>query len=413
MTRLQKVQMRQSELKVKLNAMLDTEIEKRAETYSDDLDKLTKELRAIEGELQAAILADDSTTETQSDDGESKEFDDILRRSAVGDFLSEAAFDKPVEGASAELRQALDLGANTLPLDVLLLDTDDDNDREQRADAVTNHATAIQENQSSIAGRIFAGSAAAYMGVQRPTVPVGDSTYVTLATGTTADVRSDGVEKDADAATFTSVTVSPVRQTARYLFGIESTARLRGMEDALRADLTATMSDKLDKLALQGQAAVANVSPAVTGLVNTLTDPTNPSTVATWTDFLDLYTDRVDGMYSQDGGNVRVLVNPATFKAAYKLQIATSGELLRDRLPSGRFRASANMPASTNANIAKVLAFAAGRRGFVQPVWRGVTLIRDPYSNAAKGQIALTVVMLTGAVMVDSKPYHLAEVKTA
>ena len=411
MTRLQKVQMRQSELKVKLNAMLDTEIEKRSETYSDDLDKLTKELRGIEGEYQAALVADNSTTETRSDDGESKEFDDILRRSAVSDFLSEAAFDKPVEGASAELRQALDLGANTLPLDILLADSD--GDQEQRADSVTNHATAIQENQQSIAGRIFAGSAAAYMGIQRPTVPVGDTTYVTLATGTSADVRSDGVAKDADAATFTSVTVSPVRQTARYLFGIESTARLRGMEEALRADLTATMSDKLDKLALRGQAAVANVSPAVTGLVNTLTDPTDPTTVATWTDFLNLYTDRVDGMYSQDGSNVRVLVNPATFKAAYKLQIATSGELLRDRLPAGRFRASANMPDSTNANIAKVLTYAAGRRGFVQPVWRGVTLIRDPYTNAEKGQIALTVVMLTGAVMVDSDVYHLAEVKTA
>ena len=104
-----------------------------------------------------------------------------------------------------------------------------------------------------------------YLGIERPTVGVGESTYVALVSGAAADFRSDGVAKDADAATFSTKTVSPSRVTARYLFGVESTVRLAGMEAALRADLAATLADKLDAVALSGQAAAANTSPAVEG----------------------------------------------------------------------------------------------------------------------------------------------------
>ena len=228
----------------------------------------------------------------------------------------------------------------------------------------------------------------------------------------TADFRSDGVGKDADEATFQTKTVQPARVTARYLLGVESTARVKGLEEALRADLNAVMSSKLDRVALTGQVAVNNVSPAIEGLISQLTDPDDPDTVAAWLDYYGIYSDRVDGKYSTDGANVRVLVNPETFRHAAGLQVATSGDLLIDRLPSGRFRASANMPA-TASTIATALSYASGRRGFVQPVWRGVQIIRDVYTRAAEGQVALTIVMLTGAAMVDSGPYGRHEFKVA
>ena len=149
------------------------------------------------------------------------------------------------------------------------------------------------------------------------------------------------------------------------------------------------------------------------GIISQLADPENPAAIAAWADYLSLYPSRVDGKQSMDGLNVRLLVNADTYKNAHALQIGVSGELLGRELPAGRFRASANMPA-TAATIATILSYTASpRAAFVQPVWRGIQLIRDVYSKASEGQIALTAIMLTGGAMVDSSLYGRHEVKIA
>ena len=38
------------------------------------------------------------------------------------------------------------------------------------------------------------------------------------------------------------------------------------------------------------------------------------------------------------------------------------------------------------------------------PVWAGIELIVDPYSNAKKGERLLTAIEFIGAVMVDANP---------
>ena len=48
-------------------------------------------------------------------------------------------------------------------------------------------------------------------------------------------------------------------------------------------DVQSTLEDKMDFLALQGQAVVNNVSPKVDGLLNSLTDPGAAAAIATFT----------------------------------------------------------------------------------------------------------------------------------
>ena len=409
MTKTQRLELRASEIRQRLNE-LSGMAELTDETRSE-MDTLSAEYADVERQKRAAIIAGDTPSETPepNDDAETREIDGLIQRAEIRNYLVSAAQGVGVDGAERELRQAI-LGEaapeTDMPIDILM-------PLEQRADASTDVANAIQHNQQNTVGRIFAETSGAYMGVQRPSVPVGETHYYALSGGATADVRSDGVAKDAEAATFTTESVAPVRATARYLFGVETTARIRGFEEALRADIRAVLGDKLDKLALNGQAAVANTSPAVEGIISQLTDPTDPTAVAAWNDYYGLYASRVDGKLSMDGSNVRLLVNPDTFKHAVGLQVATSGELLRRELPAGRFRASANMP-DTVSTIATILSYtASARTGFVQPVWRGITLIRDQFSKAAEGQVALTAIMLTGAAMVDASQYGRHEVKIA
>ena len=76
---------------------------------------------------------------------------------------------------------------------------------------------------------------------------------------------------------------------------------------------------------------------------------------------LSAYDDAIDGIAATDDSNVRMLVNLDTWKYIRTLQIDTSGSLLRDRLPAGRFRASANMPAGAEQHSHRV--DLRGRRG--------------------------------------------------
>ena len=323
-----------------------------------------------------------------------------------------------VSGAAAELRCATlgdDCPAEYMPLDVL---RNMPAERQYRVDAVTSIPTAIQDNQSSIAGRLFAMGSGDYLGWDRPTVAFGTQSYVSLTMGGVADFRVAGVALDAAAAAFTTKAINPSRVQSRIFYDNIIDVKMRGASDSLAADLRMQLTDKLDAVGLNGQAAVANVSPALVGVISALPDPTNPGAVGVWTDFLDAYDDAVDGKIAMDADAIRMLVNANTWKYARGLQIATSGDLLRDRLPSGRFRVSANMPPTpttgADANVATALAYAAGPgRGFTQAIWRGVRLVRDIYTNSSEDQTSVTATMYCGQDMVDPVRYRRLEFQTA
>ena len=372
----------------------------------DAITKLSLELRSMESLIGAAILAgEDATVEATSDTPEGREIRELIGKSSILDFAIEANGGGAVSGAPLELRQEL-LGdyPGFMPLELL----------ERRADAVTNIATAIQDTQQPIAARVFPRSAADYLGVVSETVPIGTVSYPRLSAGTTANVRSPGVELDGAAAVLTTVELNPVRLTASYTFSGETLAKVRGFEEAIRRDIQAVLSDKRDSLSINGQAAVTDVSPAVVGIISALTNPTNPSAVQTALGVLRHYDAAVDGKYAQDTAEVRLLVNGEAYRYANGLQIATSGDLLRDRLNASTFRVSANMPAAAS-NIATVLRYAAGAgaMGFYMPHWAGLEMIVDPYTLAKKGQRILTAVMHVGWMMVDAAAYGRLEWKIA
>lgn len=251
-----------------------------------------------------------------------------------------------------------------------------------------------------------------------PTVPVGTTTYPRINSGTTADVRNPGVELDGAVATLDTVSIYPVRLTASYTYSSESLVKVVGFEDALRSDLQAVMMDKYDSLAINGQAASGTDSPAVTGIISSLTDPTNPGAEADWEDYLAAYDDRVDGKFAMTDAEVRLLVNADTYQHALGKTVGTQGRagLLRDRLPRERFRVSANMPA-TASKRATAIAYAYGARnlarGFIMPTWSGIELIPDRITKAKAGQRVLTAVMHVGFGAVDMRAYTRLEYQTA
>ena len=417
-TRVQELEIREGEIKVAMNDELDKAAEDRTE---GKVEQLRTELRSVTTDLLAAreLEANELPAPT-TDNPEQRELREIRQRVRVEDYYLEVFDGKLIDGAAAEYRSAM-LGKedrpSMMPL-AMLMDADElhappDPEREVRVDAVTGITTAAVENQATIAGRVFNASATAYLGAMMPTVQTGDYNYPHISAGTSADVRSPSQELDGTAATVTVEKVSPVRLTASYTFTRESLTRVEGIESSLQADLRAAMQEKLDSLVINGQAASGSTSPAIEGILNTITK-VDATAVSTWADFLSEYAAAVDGKAAATAEGVRLLVGPAMYKFAYALQIATSGQLLQQFLPPAIFRASGAIPAvASDKQPAIRYANTGPRPGMVVPTWAGLEIVTDRTSRAKAGEVVMTAIQLSGWKLVDDAKYGHIEFQNA
>ena len=296
-TRLQKLQLRQSELRSQMGEILDKE--DRGDEDRTRLSDLSREMRSLEGDLQAALLIEEEPVEKtekredgKGEDAESKELDGLLQRASILPYFGEAVSQRDVGGVEHEVRQALlgdEARGGLVPFEMLLPDG-----REERVDTATTVAAAARTpgSQASVLQRVFTKSIAAMNKVSMPMVEVGQANFPVLASGTTAAMVNAGTAHDATAATFTGFSLDPVRLSARYVFRYEDVAKLRNYESVLRRDLTATMTDAMDNQIVNGDGSAPNVS----GFLNELTAPSDPGAATTWNEWLKAHTDQVDGL---------------------------------------------------------------------------------------------------------------------
>ena len=397
-----------------------TEAEQRA--YDDRAGKLEKEINAAltyEGGQMAIAEAEHVISDSQVT-AEQREFRRMVERADGDDFLRDAALGTNSGGAAGEMRKhLLDTDdprsvplAALLPRDAFNLGT-----AEERADVSTSlGSTYGGTDAENLAARVFQGSAVAFLGVQSPTVQPGSKTYNMVLTGATADVRLPGVGNDSVAGTVRNTDIVPARVTARMTVAREDLSIIPGLLAGWQADLRGALMLERDRMVLNGQAAVNNVSPLVEGILRAVAETSDTANVANYSDYLN-YADDVDG-YSDDGSNIRMIANAAIFKHARGLSVgpaASAFALLRDRpeMGPGRFRQSEAMPDSSNANIGDAITARVGHRGAVSPVWNRLEIINDPFSNASEGLIHLTAYMLTNVGIADPKVFRHLQFKTA
>lgn len=417
MTNAQKIQVRQSEVRQSISKLLDTPEADRSDTFTDDLAKLSKRASALETELQAALLSESEPDETRADDSETpegREIADLSKRASIGPFLLEAAKGHQVDGAEHEYRQALlgdEARAGLLPVEMLLT-----NEAETRADTATAVPAGVASTgtQAAIMERVFNRSIAARLGVAMPTVAVGTATFPIFTAGTTAKQKAAGAPVDAEAGTLTAESLRPTRLTARYLFRIEDTYVLRGYEQALRRDLSATMSDAMDGQIVNGN----GTAPNVTGFLHELTAPTDPTDATDYKAFKDAFLEQVDGLNAFRLSDVRAVLGAASYRhgeSTYRNTTEAEASLIEHMGPRlGGLSVSARIPAPASNIQTNVLALTSyPGRNAAAPVWRALELIRDPYGGAASGEVAITAVTLWNFKILREAGWALFKIKTA
>lgn len=390
MTNLQKLELKRSEIKQKLNKFSELSDEEFTEEKRSEFEACKKDLDSVETRYQAALLADSQEEKTVESTGEGKEIRTLLDKASLGAYLRSAGDGVNIGGAERELNQALQVDTNILPFEML----------EERVDAPTT-TTQLDggTTQRPILQRLFGKDIFDFLGVRIDSVPTGMTEWPLLSGGGAvpamkAESASAG---DSVASTFTTQTLKPKRLTSKYIYSVEMAAQVKDLESVLRRDLQDSVKNEMCKMLLTGDGTGVNI----TGFNTRLNAPNPaPTAVAEFDDFAGAPSMKVDGIHASMESEVKLLVGLESYRLACRVHNQGSGESASEALRrrSGGFKAT-NYIAAAAANVQNGNLLHAGtdtmRGDSIAAMWSGgISLVRDLYSNASTGQVILTWISL-------------------
>ena len=384
MTAAQTIQIRLSTCRQTLNELL--QVETRSAEQQTEMEALTKEVSAKEPELRAAIAAEPDPEEVLvKGDAETRELAQLTERANVGDILSATFEKRQTTGEAAELQKHFGLGSHQVPLSMLRTNRA----VEERA-AATVPGSIGDASQAEVVTPVFSSGDGAFMGIERPTVPVGDAAYPVLSTmPAVKGPFTDSTEAVQTDAAFVATNLSPERLQASFSYRRTDAARFAGLDASLRLALNGGLQEKLDQQAIEGTDGL---------LTGTNLPNNNVSTATTFALYLSgLLYGRVDGRYARTPGDVRMIVGQGTFTHAastYKGNNSDESGVERLQAQSGGLMVSAHVPAVSANKQNALIRLGMERGGAIQPLWQGVSLIVDEFTRAAFGEVIVHAVLL-------------------
>ena len=406
MTKLQTLQVEQSELREQINGRLgedDLTDEKRGE-----LDGWTKRAQELEVELRAAIVAQPpEETREVTVDAEHRERVELRSKARLSNYLQAFAQGRMPTGAEHELSAAA--GVQAIPIELWDVPTER---REVEHRALTPAPGTVGVNLDPIRPAVFANSIAPRLGIDMPMVASGTYATGTITTSQTAAAKAKSGAIDATAGAITVTTATPKRVSARLEVALEDIAAVGqdNFEAMLRENLSLALSDALDTQAITGNGSAPNLA----GILQRLTDPSAPAAgIATFDSFVDLFAGGIEGLWAGTVRDVAIVCNPETYRLSVKtfrdIAAADLGDTsLADYAMAnyGGWWTNKRMPA-TAAHIAQCVLYRKGRsmmggsggmRTAVCPHW-GEVGIDDIYTGSAKAERYFSLHVLLGDVI--------------
>ena len=388
MTLKQKLELRASEIRAKLTELAG--VDELTDEQRTEIDGLRTEYADTERRIQAASIGDDAP-EGREARTEDRELAELIGGANVGAIFAATLEHRTTDGLEREVQQHFGLAPNQIPLAML----------ESRG--VTPAPGDVGTNQAAIIPAVFPQSCAAFLGIDMPTVAVGEAVFPVLTTSATVHVPAENAAAADTTGAFSAEVLSPSRLQAAFFYSREDRARFQGMDEALRMNLSDALSDKLDQQILNGGEGLFDG----TNLAN--------NTVSAKNDFEAYLSDfawgRVDGKYASATGELKIVMGSGTYAHAGETYAGTASnkgdlsavEKLMD--VTGGVKVSSHVPVVA-ANKQNAVIRLGMRRDMVVPVWEGITLIPDEVTLAGKGQIQVTAVMLHAIKILRAAGFH-------
>ena len=366
------------------------------ETRSE-LDKIEQGVPDLERQIRASQVAVDAEQDGErrsvspEEDAEARELRELRERVGMGEYVAAAVEQRGADGAAKEYNQALGIAGNRFPLSLLA-------PAEERA--VTGVDTTTMPTRWL--DRLFADTAAMNVGVTMDTVPAGVSSHPVTTAGASAAARAK-TQDATDAAWTVGVTeLKPKRNAVRLVFSIEDSARIPGLEAALTRDLRYAMTEGIDRSIFLGDAGATGTDADIVGFnTASITEVAlTQSNKILGPGTLSSFTGLVDGIHAASLSDLRVV----TSVGAWRLWEDTIINSSADNMTLAAFLRGAGLSWMSRGEIETATAdgdfgaFVGRGRGIegaaVAAVWEAGELIRDPYSSAAGGEVALTLCYL-------------------
>ena len=399
MTDRQKLELRQSVIRSRLAELGTAE---GTEDGQAEIDTLAVEYGSNEARMRAFMIAGDEPVETTTTK-ETKERAELYAKASVGDLVYSLVNGRSgvQGGAMAELQKEHGLADNEIHVRQLTPETY----------AVTPAPTNTQETQQPTIPYVFPQSCAAFLGVDIPTVGVGEAVFPVLTKE--LDVRTPAENADADETTgaFSAEVLSPSRIQASFFYSREDRARFMGMDESLRENLSEGLADGLDKQIIAG----TNGLLTGTNLANN-----NVSAVTTFPLYKASFAyARIDGRYASMTSDIRIVMGSGTYAHAATVYRASGNNadaadaalnvLMND---TGGVKVSAHVPAVVSSKQNALIRLGM-RRDMVAPIWENVALIPDEVTLAKKGQIQITAIMLHAVKILRADGFHKQQTQHA
>ncbi len=395
MTRKQKLELEQSEKRQRLNELLA--IDELTDEHRNELETLTKRMGHIEIELRAAITAE-AAEEAEirgefgnNGDGEPAEFRALRGKVRTGGYVAAALEQRAAEGAEAEYNAAVKIAPNKFPMSLLA-------PPEERA--VTAVDTTVMPRRWL--DRLFADTAAMRIGVSFESVGEGIASYPITTAGASAAQRAKS-QAAADAAWTIGVSeLKPTRNTVRLVFNSEDEARVPQLEEALNRDLRMALTEGVDRAVFLGDDAATGTDADITGFATaaiaeqTVTQANKVTAAGSLAPFMAM----IDGIHATRLEDLRCVLAVGAHRL-WGGTIANStaeNQTVLAFLKENGLTCTSRGEIETGTSNGDFGAFVGRGRGIegaaVAPTWEAGTLVRDMYSGAAKGEVALTLIHL-------------------
>ena len=379
-----------------------------------ELDEIERGTPDLERQVRAATVTiedEEKAAETRQAnelDAEQRERIELRSRASLTEFILARLQGRLVQGAEAELAQAVEVRDGAIPLELW----DVPQETEQRQDAVSGAPGTVGINLDRIRPAVFANSIAPRLGIEMPRVMSGTYASATITASLTAGAQAKGGAAQATAAGFTVSSVTPKRISARLAIAIEDVAAVgqQNFESILRENLSLVLSDELDDQVINGN----GTAPNLTGIFQRLTDPSAPGAgVATFDSFVTSFAGGIAGLWANTVKDIAIVAGVETYALSARTFRDATGQDLGDMAFSdyamkhyGGWWTNKRMPAKAT-HIQQAILYRKGRsmiggagamRTAVCPHWNEIG-IDDIYSGSAKGERFFTLHVLLGDVI--------------
>jgi HK97 family phage major capsid protein len=349
-------------------------------------DKLETEVRDLDRQIKrAATLAE---FERQAETADDKHADKELRSYSIAKALREA-MSGSLTGLEREMHDELSRGRETrgvmVPTSIILGET-----RAQTVGTASAGGNTVQTQLGGLIDRLRPTLKVQSMGATVISGLVGNLDLPRLTAGpTSAWVAEDGSATASD-STFDKVSMTPKTVTAeQYLSRRLMLQNSVALEDVLRRDLGYTLSQALDKAAING--AGVHASPATnepTGVLTAVTENATTETVLS-----DIAADLIAALEIDDvDGTGAFLTNALVMQKARKLKDGEGRNLpLSEIFHGAPVNVTNQVPTIEGEDTdpdTNPLIYGAWSNLFVG-YWSGVDILANPYSDASKGGLRL------------------------